>query len=133
MPTRRAAQRDRCIGKADHVDIGRVDTRVVEAEAGRLVGIPALGVFVADEALFLCRRDQLTVDKKRGRGVVADGPGDSQYDHEEFDQLFRQTVDFASVSRWKRAGLAARPEWQPFSWSLDGEVCDLTQAGEQVQ
>ena len=60
-------------GNRHHVDIGRLDPCLLQAELRRFVGHAVLRVLVTHEALFLDGRDQLAVDVQGGGRVMAYG------------------------------------------------------------
>ncbi len=93
VPAGEAAKRDLGMRKGHHIDSFRADTGKLQTEAGRLIGEAPLGVLVADEALLLRRCDQLAINKKRRRGVMADRAGYAQNYH---------GVDFSDGLKQKR-------------------------------
>ncbi|MCY1368149.1 hypothetical protein D9M69_551160 [compost metagenome] len=78
VPAGLAEQADGGEGNGHHIDVGRFDAGLFQAELGRLVGHAILRVLVAHEALFFRGGDQLAVDVERGGRIMAEGAGKAE-------------------------------------------------------
>ncbi|OMP11032.1 hypothetical protein COLO4_04070, partial [Corchorus olitorius] len=78
VPASLAEQADRGERNRHHIDVGRLDAGLFQAELRRLVGHAVLCMFIAHEALFFGGGDQLAVDVQ-GRGrIMAKGAGQAK-------------------------------------------------------
>lgn len=78
VPTRLAEQADRSERDRHHVNVGRLDAGLFQAELRRFVGHAVLCMFVAYEALFFGGRNQLAVDIQRCGRIMAKGAGQAK-------------------------------------------------------
>ncbi len=65
-------------GNRHHVDVGRLDAGLLQAELGRLVGHAILGMLVAHETLFFDGCDQFAVDVQSGGRIMTEGAGKAE-------------------------------------------------------
>ncbi len=78
VPARLAEQADRGEWDRHHVNVGRLDASLFQAELRRFVGHAVLCMFVAYEALFFGGRDQLAVDIQGCGRIMAKGAGQAK-------------------------------------------------------
>ena len=78
VPARLAEQADRGERDRHHVNVGRLDAGLFQAELRRFVGHAVLCMFVAYEALFFGGRDQLAVDIQGCGRIMAKGAGQAK-------------------------------------------------------
>lgn len=78
LPAGLAEQADRRERNRYHVNVGRLDAGLLQAEFRRFVGHAVLCMFIAYEALFFRRRDQLAVDIQGCGRIMAKGAGQAK-------------------------------------------------------
>ncbi|MMZ68877.1 hypothetical protein D1872_316230 [compost metagenome] len=78
MPAGFTEEADRGERNGHHVNVGRLDASLFQAELRRFVGHAVLCMFIAHEALFFSGGNQLAVDVQ-GRGrIMAKGAGQAK-------------------------------------------------------
>ena len=78
VPARFAEQADRGERDRDHINVGRLDAGLFQAEFRRFVGHAVLCMLVAHEAFFFGGRDQLAVDIQGCGRIMAKGAGQAK-------------------------------------------------------